>query len=95
MKLAALFLSAAVALAAPMAAHAQLTKEYQRLQEFSAELDHAATAPDFVGLAVAVVKDGRIALMKTYGVREAGGTDKVTPDTVFRIASLSKGFAGT
>lgn len=95
MKLAALFLSAALALAAPMAAHAQLTKEYQRLAEFGAELDYVATAPDFVGLAVAVVKDGRVVMTKTYGVREAGGTEKVTPDTVFRIASLSKGFAGT
>ena len=95
LKLAALFASAALALAAPTAAHAQLTKEYQQLQEFGAVLDHAATAPDFVGLAVAVVKDGQVALVKTYGVREAGGTEKVTPDTVFRIASLSKGFAGT
>ena len=95
MKLAALFASAALALATPMAAHAQLTKEYQQLQEFGDVLDHAATAPDFVGLAVAVVKDGRVALMRTYGVREAGGTEKVTPDAVFRIASLSKGFAGT
>lgn len=93
MKLAALLVSAALALAAP--AHAQLTKEYQALQDFGVELDHAATAPDFVGLAVAVVKDGRVALMKTYGVREAGGREKVTPDTVFRLASLSKGFAGT
>jgi beta-lactamase class C len=95
LKFAALFLSAAMALAAPMGAHAQLKKEYQQLQDFGAELDHAATAPDFVGLAVGVVKDGRLAMVRTYGVREAGGTAKVTPDTVFRIASLSKGFAGT
>lgn len=95
MKLAALFFSAALALATPLAAHAQLKKEYQTLQEFGAELDHAATAPDFVGLAVAVVKNGRVAMVKTYGVREAGGTEKVNADTVFRIASLSKGFAGT
>jgi len=95
LKLAALFLVAAFTLATPLAAHAQLKKEYQPLQEFGDELDHVATAPDFVGLAVAVVKNGRIAMVKTYGVREAGGTEKVTPDTVFRIASLSKGFAGT
>jgi beta-lactamase class C len=83
-----------VAFAAP-AAHAQLTKEAIALNEFAAELDYASTAPDFVGLAVAVVKDGKVALMRTYGVREAGGAEKVTPDTVFRLASLSKGFAGT
>lgn len=99
MKLAARLLVAALTLATPLAAtmpaHAQLKKEYQTLQEFGDELDHAATAPDFVGLAVAVVKNGRVAMVKTYGVREAGGTEKVNADTVFRIASLSKGFAGT
>jgi beta-lactamase class C len=83
-----------LACAAP-AAQAQLTKEVIALNDFAAELDYAATAPDFVGLAVAVVKDGKVALVRTYGVREAGRNEKVTPDTVFRIASLSKGFAGT
>ncbi len=94
-KLSAVCLSVALALAAPGVASAQLTKEYQALAAFEAELDYASTAPDFVGLAVAVVKDGKVALMRTYGVRAAGTTHKVTPDTVFRLASLSKGFAGT
>ncbi len=84
-----------VAALAPATAYAQLTKEAQAIHNFAEELDNAATAPDFVGLAVAVVKKGEIALMRTYGVREAGGKEKVTPDTVFRIASLSKGFAST
>ncbi|MDP3740555.1 MAG: serine hydrolase domain-containing protein [Hyphomonadaceae bacterium] len=88
------FLAMAPVAVAP-AAHAQLTREAMALRDFGEELDYAATAPDFVGLAVAVVKDGKIALVKTYGVRDAGGTQKVTPDTVFRLASLSKGFAGT
>jgi CubicO group peptidase (beta-lactamase class C family) len=93
------FLALALALAAPLtlvaSAQAQATREYQALLDFASELDNAATAPDFVGLAVAVVKDGQVVLMRTYGVTEAGGTQKVTPDTVFRLASLSKGFAGT
>ena len=76
------------------AASAQLTKEARATQAFAAELDEAAKAPDFVGLAVAVVRDGRIVLTRTYGVREAGRNEKVTPDTVFRLASVSKGFAG-
>jgi beta-lactamase class C len=92
-KLSAVLLAGLIAFAAP--AHAQLTKEAIALNQFAEELDYAATAPDFVGLAVAVVKNGRVALTKTYGVREAGGKEKVTPDTVFRLASLSKGFAGT
>ncbi|MBI1360699.1 MAG: serine hydrolase [Alphaproteobacteria bacterium] len=76
-------------------AQAQLAREDAALDAFAAELDQAAKAPDFVGLAVAVVKHGHIALVRTYGVREAGTDEKVTPDTVFRLASLSKGFAAT
>ena len=89
-----LLFSVLIAAAAP-AADAQLTKEAMALNAFATELDEASTAPDFVGLAVAVVKNGRVSLIKTYGVREAGGTQKITPDTVFRLAFLSKGFAGT
>jgi CubicO group peptidase (beta-lactamase class C family) len=85
-------LLAATLAAAPAAA--QLTKEAQAVNAFADKLDQAAAAPDFVGLAVAVVRDNRVVLMRTYGVREAGRPEKVTPDTVFRIASLSKGFAG-
>jgi beta-lactamase class C len=95
LKFLALGLSMLVAALAPAPASAQLTKEAQALRSFAEELDDAATAPDFVGLAVAVVKKGKVELMRTYGVREAGGNEKVTPDTVFRLASLSKGFAAT
>lgn len=66
-----------------------------RLDKFSAILDEASRTDDFVGLAVAVVRHGEIAMLKTYGVREAGSAAPVTPDTVFRVGSLSKGFAST
>jgi beta-lactamase class C len=69
--------------------------EQRRLEEFSELLDRAAEKDDFVGFAVAVVERGEIKLLKTYGLREAGGAAPVTPDTVFRIASLSKGFAAS
>jgi len=95
LRLLALLTSAVLTLLAHAPASAQLTKEAQALRSFAMELDDAAKAPDFVGLAVAVVKKGEVELMRTYGVREAGGKQKVTPDTVFRLASLSKGFAAT
>ena len=47
-----------------------------------------------MGLAVAIVEDGEVTLMRGYGKTHYGGR-KVTPDTVFRWASLSKGVAGT
>ena len=46
-----------------------------------------------VGLAVGVVENGEIRFLKGYGVTQAGGSEPVTPSTVFRWASLSKGVA--
>jgi beta-lactamase class C len=48
-----------------------------------------------VGLAVGIVENGRITFLKGYGETEAGSGDLVTPETVFRWASVSKGVAGT
>lgn len=64
-----------------------------RLGEFEDLLDAAFATGDFVGLSVAVVKNGETRLLRTWGVTEIGGA-AVTPDTVFRIGSLSKGFTG-
>lgn len=44
------------------------------------------------GMAVAVVKDGRVALAKGYGVRRAGEAAPVDADTLFGIASNTKAF---
>lgn len=44
------------------------------------------------GLAVAVVKDGRVVLARGYGIRELGKPAKVDADTLFTIASNSKAF---
>ncbi len=47
------------------------------------------------GLAIAIVKDGKVIFSKGYGVRELGKPDKVDPNTLFIIASNSKLFTGT
>ncbi|HYE28705.1 MAG TPA: serine hydrolase domain-containing protein [Allosphingosinicella sp.] len=47
-----------------------------------------------IGLAVGVVENGEIRFLKGYGETVAGSGEKVTTDTVFRWASLSKGVAG-
>jgi CubicO group peptidase (beta-lactamase class C family) len=44
------------------------------------------------GMAVAVVKDGRVVLAKGYGVRRAGESAPVDADTLFGIASNTKAF---
>ena len=47
------------------------------------------------GAAVVVVKDDKVIYLKGFGDRESGATEKVTPDTVFAIASCSKAFTST
>ncbi|MDQ3145071.1 MAG: beta-lactamase family protein [Pseudomonadota bacterium] len=51
--------------------------------------------PNMVGMAVGVVEGGRITFLSGYGETVEGSGDKVTPDTVFRWASVSKGVAST
>jgi CubicO group peptidase (beta-lactamase class C family) len=47
------------------------------------------------GLAIVIVKDGKIVLMKGYGVKEMGKNDPVDENTLFMIASNSKLFTAT
>lgn len=52
--------------------------------------------PDFIdkydipGGAVAIVKDGRLVFARGYGLADIGNAEPVQPDSLFRIASLSK-----
>lgn len=46
------------------------------------------------GAAIVIVKDSQIVFMRGYGPRFVGGRDSIDENTVFRIGSLSKGFAG-
>ena len=58
-----------------------------------ARINRLMLEPSMVGLAVGAVEGGQVRFMKGYGVTLAGSADPVTPDTVFRWASLSKGVA--
>jgi len=51
--------------------------------------------PAMVGMAVGIVENGRITFLKGYGTTLEGSGDPVTPETVFRWASTSKGVAAT
>ena len=65
--------------------YAAIDRRLQRLSE----------QRSMVGLAVGIVENGRITFLKGYGETQAGSGDPVTPETVFRWASVSKGVAGT
>lgn len=49
---------------------------------------------DAPGLAVAVVRDGRVLLARGYGMADLEHRVPITPSTVFDVASVSKQFAG-
>lgn len=54
-----------------------------------------SVAPEVPGAALAIVADGKLQVLKGYGVRQAGSDLPVTADTVFRLASVSKTIAST
>ncbi len=64
-----------------------------------AKLDRDLSAlvqrPEMAGLAVAVVEDGDVRFVRTYGVVDRSTGEPVTPQTVFRWASVSKTATGT
>ena len=64
--------------------------DYGRLEERIAQL---MQQPDMVGLAVGTIEGGRVCFFKGYGETLANSGVSVTPDTVFRWASLSKSVA--
>jgi beta-lactamase class C len=70
---------------------ASSTIDYRRLD---ARLQQLASNEAMVGLAVGIVENGEISFLKGYGETVAGSGDPVTPQTVFRWASVSKGVAG-
>ena len=62
---------------------------------FDQRLQRMIGQPSMVGMAVGIVENGRITFVKGYGETKAASGDLVTPLTVFRWASVSKGVAGT
>jgi len=64
-------------------------------QALDSRLQRLMQRPNMVGLAVGIVENGRITFLKGYGETLAGSGDPVTPETVFRWASVSKGVAST
>ncbi|MGX7894049.1 serine hydrolase domain-containing protein [Tsuneonella sp. HG222] len=60
-----------------------------------AKLAALAARPEMAGLAVAIIEDGELRFVRTYGVTDRSTGEKVKPTTVFRWASLSKTAAGT
>ncbi|MBN8739963.1 MAG: beta-lactamase family protein [Xanthomonadaceae bacterium] len=58
-------------------------------------LDSIEASGQVAGLAAAVVQGDQVLLQRGIGFADAAAGTPVTPDTVFRLASLSKSFAAT
>ena len=63
--------------------------------QLDARLKRMVAKPTMVGLSVGVIENGRITFLAGYGETAAGSGEPVTPETVFRWASCSKGLAAT
>ncbi|MDP3749121.1 MAG: serine hydrolase domain-containing protein [Phenylobacterium sp.] len=81
----------AVALAAPAVAQSapDRTTAYAQLDPI---FEKFATERHVPGLVFGVVVDGKLAYVKSMGVQDTAAKRPVTPDSVFRIASMSKNF---
>lgn len=64
------------------------------LSDYEAFLKSKLDSTKTVGAAVAIVSHDSLIFINSYGVRIAGTSDSVDLNTVFRLASVSKGFAG-
>ena len=80
---------AAALLLAPAIAAAQSTAAIDSIVERALK---TFSAP---GVAIAVVKDGKVIVARGYGLKKLGAPDPVGPDTRFGIASNTKVFTAT
>lgn len=90
-------LGGGLVLAMGMAAQAVAAPEVmpEQLQQLDATVERVREQFDVPGVAVAVVKDGKVILQRGWGVRELGKPAPVQADTLFAIASNTKAFTAT
>jgi CubicO group peptidase (beta-lactamase class C family) len=66
----------------------QLTGD--RRSAFEGYLSKAITRFGVPGAAVAVIQGGEVTYLRGFGIKELGGTEPVTPDTLLMIGSITK-----
>ena len=78
--------------AAALALAASPVQAQFRPKDFDAYVARGLEALRTPGVAIAVVKDGRVVFAKGYGLRALGDTGRVDAHTLFQIASNTKAF---
>ena len=76
------------------AAAAQESSFAEHVAGFESSLSRTLAEERVPGAAYAVVAAGRVVRIGSFGHTVLNGDRPVDPDTVFRLASVSKGFAG-
>jgi len=66
-----------------------------KIKEFDTYIEKSRNLYQVPGLAVTVVKDGKVILKKGYGVRQLGTTNAVDTQTLFACASTTKAMTAT
>lgn len=67
----------------------------QKIKEFDLYVENGRKQWEVPGLALTVVKDGKVIFKKGYGVRELGKADLVNTETLFACASTTKAMTAT
>ncbi len=67
----------------------------QILTDFGAYVEATREFYNVPGTAVVIVQGGEVVYAEGFGIREIGGDDPVTPETIFSIASLNKALTST
>jgi CubicO group peptidase (beta-lactamase class C family) len=82
--------------AGPVAAADVKKPSDEQLKKILADFDQYAEAArqawQVPGMAIAVVVDDKVVFAKGYGVKQAGGSEKVDENTIFQIGSTTKAF---
>ncbi|MEO8449477.1 MAG: serine hydrolase [Gemmatimonadota bacterium] len=79
----------------PVAAQHRSTSSPALDQRFDAQIDSVLAAWKVPGVAIAVVKNGQVVLLKGYGYKDVATKTPVTPQTKFAIGSVTKSFTVT
>lgn len=68
---------------------------FAQTEKAEAKIQEVMKQYDAVGLAVAVVKNGKIMYTKSFGKKDVEKNNELKEDDIFRIASISKSFSAT
>lgn len=88
-----ILLALALCVPAPLLAQEQAPKTLEQIEpEIDAAFAKFQTDAHIPGMVYGIVKDGKLAYVKGIGVQDLTEKRPVTPDTLFRIASMTKAF---